>query len=79
MEDIVERAIQEIADQLGVAKCDVKSDSKFIDNLGADSLDELELILAIEEEFDIEISDEEIEEIKTVQQAIDCVKKHLAA
>ena len=63
--------------QLGVREEDVKNDSKFIDDLGADSLDTVELVMGLEEEFDTEIPDEEAEKITTVQQAIDYVNKNL--
>ena len=63
--------------QLGVKEEDVKNDSKFIDDLGADSLDTVELVMGLEEEFDTEIPDEEAEKITTVQQAIDYVKSNL--
>jgi len=63
--------------QLGVKEEDVKNDSKFIDDLGADSLDTVELVMGLEEEFDTEIPDEEAEKITTVQQAIDYVNKNL--
>ncbi|KIE88452.1 putative acyl carrier protein [Actinobacillus pleuropneumoniae] len=64
-----------IVDQLGVKAEDVKPEASFIEDLGADSLDTVELVMALEEEFDIEIPDEEAEKITTVQSAIDYVTK----
>jgi acyl carrier protein len=65
-----------IADQLGVAEEQVKPESKFIEDLGADSLDIVELIMAMEEEFQTEIPDEEAEKIRTVGDAINYVSSH---
>ncbi len=67
---IEERVIKIIVDQLGVAQDDVKLESNFIDDLGADSLDTVELVMAFEEEFELEIPDEEAEKITTVQLAV---------
>jgi len=64
-----------VVDQLQVAADDVKLDSTFIDDLGADSLDIVELIMAFEEEFNIEIPDEIAEKIKTVKDAVDYIEK----
>ena len=64
-----------VSTQLGVDKDEVKSDSNFMDDLGADSLDAVELIMSLEEEFDIEIPDDSVEGITTVQAAIDFVEK----
>lgn len=63
-----------IADQLGVDENEVTMESSFIDDLGADSLDIVELIMALEEEFDIEIPDEEAEKISTVGNVVDYIK-----
>ncbi len=65
-----------IADQLGLSEDDIKPESKFIEDLGADSLDIVELIMAMEEEFQTEIPDEEAEKIRTVGDAIEYVKAH---
>ena len=65
-----------VIEQLGVKEEEVKNDASFVDDLGADSLDTVELVMALEEEFDCEIKDEEAEKITTVQQAIDFVKAH---
>ncbi len=77
MSNIDERVKSVVVKQLGVKEEDVKNDSKFIDDLGADSLDTVELVMGLEEEFDTEIPDEEAEKITTVQQAIDYVKINL--
>ena len=66
-----------MAEQLGVNEADVKSESSFVNDLCADSLDTVELVMALEEEFECEIPDEEAEKITTVQQAVDYVKAHL--
>ena len=71
MED---RIKQIIAEQLGVDEEDVTPEASFVDDLGADSLDLVELIMAMEEEFDIKIEDEEAEKIKTVQDVISFIK-----
>ena len=65
-----------IVDQLGVDAAEVTPEASFIEDLGADSLDTVELVMALEEEFETEIPDEEAEKITTVQQAIDYVKAH---
>ena len=70
MSDINKRVIKMVAEQLGVKEEDVNVTSSFVEDLGADSLDTVELIMALEEEFDAEISDEEAEKIATVQDAI---------
>ena len=68
-----ERIKQIVAEQLGVDEDQVTTEASFMDDLGADSLDTVELVMALEEEFDIEISDEDAEKIQTVQNAIDYV------
>ncbi len=67
-----------IADQLGVAEGEIRLDSKFIDDLGADSLDIVELVMAMEEEFEMEIPDEEAENIRSVQDALNFAAEHQA-
>ena len=65
-----------ISDQLGVSEDEVKPESKFIDDLGADSLDIVELIMAMEEEFEVEIPDEEAEKIRQVSDVISFIENH---
>ncbi|MDC0708991.1 acyl carrier protein [Stigmatella sp. ncwal1] len=65
-----------IADQLGVGEDEIKPESQFIEDLGADSLDIVELVMAMEEEFEVEIPDEEAENIKTVGDAINYINTH---
>lgn len=72
---VAEKMIDIIVEQLSVDKDKVVSGASFVDDLGADSLDLVELIMAMEEEFDVEIPDEEAEKIATVQDAIDFVNK----
>ncbi len=74
MSSLEERIKEIISDQLGVKLNEVENNKFFINDLGADSLDIIELIMALEEEFNIEISDELAEKIDTVQSSIDCVK-----
>jgi|TARA_R100001509_G_scaffold160725_2_gene128899 acyl carrier protein len=76
MSDIQERVKKIIIEQLGVKEEEVKHEASFVDDLGADSLDTVELVMALEEEFDTEIPDEEAEKITTVQAAIDYVTAH---
>lgn len=77
MENIEQRVKKIVAEQLGVNETEVKIESSFVDDLGADSLDTVELVMALEEEFDCEIPDEEAEKITTVKQAVDYVNGHL--
>jgi len=77
MSSIEERVAKMVAEQLGVKEEDVKSSSSFVEDLGADSLDTVELIMALEEEFDTEIPDEEAGKIATVQNAIDYINANL--
>ncbi len=77
MADIEERVRRIICEQLDVEEKDVVPTASFVDDLGADSLDQVELIMAMEEEFDVSISDEDAEKISTVHDAIDYVKKAL--
>ena len=73
MSSIEEQVKSIVAEQLGVKEEKVTNDASFVDDLGADSLDTVELVMALEEEFGTEISDEDAEKITTVQQAIDFV------
>ena len=77
--EITEKVKQIIAEQLGVEEAEVTPSASFIDDLGADSLDTVELVMALEENFDIEIPDEDAEKIRTVQDAIDYIGKHAKA
>jgi acyl carrier protein len=77
MSDIEQRVKKIVAEQLGTKEADVKNTSSFVDDLGADSLDTVELVMALEEEFDCEIPDDEAEKITTVQQAVDYINKNL--
>ena len=79
MADIEEKIRKIICEQLDVDENDVVAEASFVDDLGADSLDQVELIMAMEEEFDISIPDEDAEKISTVQDAIDYIKKAFAA
>ena len=75
METIEQRVKKIVAEQLGVNEADIKLESTFVDDLGADSLDTVELVMALEEEFETEIPDEDAEKITTVQQAIDYINE----
>lgn len=72
-ETIEQRVKRIVAEQLGVKEEEITNDSSFVDDLGADSLDTVELVMALEEEFGTEIPDEEAEKITTIQQAIDYI------
>jgi acyl carrier protein len=74
MADVDAKVKKIISEQLGVPESDVKSEASFVNDLGADSLDTVELVMALEEEFGVEIPDEDAEKIATVQNAIDYVK-----
>ena len=76
MSTVAERVKQIVVEQLGVKDEEVSNDSSFVDDLGADSLDTVELVMALEEEFNCEIPDEEAEKITTVQQAIAYINEH---
>ena len=79
MDNVEQRVRKIVAEQLGVNETEVKNESSFVDDLGADSLDTVELVMALEEEFGTEIPDEDAEKITTVQQAIDYVSSHSKA
>jgi acyl carrier protein len=72
---VEERVKKIIAEQLGVEEDDVIPEAKFVEDLGADSLDTVELVMALEEEFEIEIPDEDAEKIQTVSAAVDFIKE----
>jgi len=74
--EIVEKVRQIVSEQLGVDEAEVTPSASFIDDLGADSLDQVELVMALEEAFHMEVGDEDAEKILTVQNAIDYVDKH---
>ncbi|MCX6357067.1 MAG: acyl carrier protein [Candidatus Aureabacteria bacterium] len=76
MSDIAQRVKDIIVEQLGVNPDEVTPDASFIDDLGADSLDTVELVMALEEEFDAEIPDEDAENLKTVGEAIKYIEEH---
>lgn len=76
VKEVTERVRQLISEQLGVDEAEVTPGASFTDDLGADSLDQVELVMALEEAFNLEISDEDAEKIRTVQNAIDYVAKH---
>jgi acyl carrier protein len=76
LKEITEKVKQIISEQLGVEEAEVTPSASFVDDLGADSLDTVELVMALEEHFDIEIPDDAAEKIRTVQDAIDYIDKH---
>ncbi len=77
MSSVEERVRKIVVEQLGVKEEEVSLESSFVDDLGADSLDTVELVMALEEEFETEIPDEDAEKITTVKEAIDYVNAHL--
>jgi acyl carrier protein len=77
MSSVQERVTKIVVEQLGVKEEEVSMESSFVDDLGADSLDTVELVMALEEEFETEIPDEDAENITTVKQAIDYINEHL--
>ncbi len=79
MSSIEERVKKIVVEQLGVKEDEVVPTASFVDDLGADSLDTVELVMALEEEFDTEIPDEEAEKISTVQAATDYIQNHVNA
>ena len=78
MSNIEDRVKKIVAEQLGVKEEEVKAEASFVDDVGADSLDTVELVMALEEEFETEIPDEEAEKITTVQLAINYINENLA-
>lgn len=78
MSTIEERVQKIVVEQLGVKEEEVTLEASFVDDLGADSLDTVELVMALEEEFETEIPDEDAEKITTVQQAVDYINAHKA-
>ncbi len=77
MENVEQRVKKIVAEQLAVNEAEIKNESSFVDDLGADSLDTVERVMALEGEFETEIPDEEAEKITTVQQAVDYINSHL--
>jgi acyl carrier protein len=76
MASIDDKVKQIIVEQLGVDEAEVTASASFVDDLGADSLDQVELVMAFEEAFDIEIPDDDAEKIRTVQDAVDYISKN---
>ncbi len=76
LEQVKRRLKEIIAEQLGISEDEIVPEASFVDDLGADSLDLVELIMALEEEFDMEISDEDAEKIQTVQDAINYIAEN---
>lgn len=80
MEENIEARVKKVvAEQLSINEADIKNESAFIEDLGADSLDTVELVMALEDAFSIEIPDSEQEKLRTVQQAIDYIEEHQKA
>ena len=78
MASVEEKVKHIIVEQLGVDEEEVKAEATFVDDLGADSLDVVELVMALEEEFGIEISDEDAEKLASVKHAVDYIESHAA-
>ncbi len=79
MSTVEERVRKIVAEQLGIKEEELKNEASFVDDLGADSLDTVELVMALEEEFETEIPDEKAEKITTIQEAIDFIEANLEA
>jgi len=77
MAEVLDRIVKVVSEELAISEDEITEDASFIDDLGADSLDVVELIMALEEEFDIEIPDEDAEEIATVSDAVDYIEENL--
>jgi len=77
IKNVEDRVKDIVAEQLGIEKEKITNEASFVDDLGADSLDTVELVMALEEEFGTEIPDEEAEKITTIQQAIDYIIEHV--
>jgi len=75
--ELLEKVRQIISEQLGIDEAEITPSASFIEDLGADSLDQVELVMALEEAFDLEIADEDAEKILRVQDALDYVEKHV--
>ncbi len=78
MSSIEERVKKIVAEQLGVKEDEITPEASFVDDLGADSLDTVELVMALEEEFETEIPDEDAEKIETIQDAVNYIKENLS-
>ncbi|SVB00406.1 uncharacterized protein METZ01_LOCUS153260 [marine metagenome] len=76
MSTIIERVTKLVCEQLGVKEDEVSPEASFVEDLGADSLDTVELVMALEEEFETEIPDEEAEKITTVKEAVEYIEAH---
>ena len=76
MSEVLDKVVEIVCNQLTVNKEDVTPDSSFVEDLGADSLDTVELVMAFEEEFDLEIPDDEAENITTIKSAVDWIEKN---
>ncbi len=76
-DEILKKVKEITSEQLGVDEAQITLNAKFVDDLGADSLDTVELVMALEEEFDLEISDEDAEKLVNVQKAVDYIEDHL--